>query len=121
MFTAALFLLTKFVKMCKSAKPVTAVDVKVDNTIDQEGGVHLAVLDFHQKNSVLSMLIMLAAAILALYLFNRFCKKRLCNKPDMDTRNQVIELQKALEARPTVPGGVIVNGREMGPLPLNPA
>ena len=122
MSTAALFLFTKLIKMGnQSAKPETKVDVTVDNTVDQEGGVHLAVLDFHQRNSVLSMLIMLAASILALFLFNRFCKKKLCNRPDMDTRNQIMELQKAIEAKPATPGGVIISGREFGPLPLNPA
>ena len=59
---------------------------------------------------------MLVLSIVALFLFNRYCKKRLCNRPDVDTRNQVMELQKAIEARPTTPGGVIISGREFAPL-----
>ena len=115
MFTAILFW---FVKMGnQSAKPETKVDVSVDNTVDQDGGVHLAVLDFHQRNSVLSMVIMLAISVAVLFLFNRYCKKRLCNRPDEDTRNQVMELQKAIEGQPKTPGEVIIAGREFGPLP----
>ena len=125
MSTALLFWFIKTTKMGnQSAKPETKVDVTVDNTVDQDGGVHLAVLDFHQRNSVLSMVIMLAVSIVVLFLFNRYCKKRLCNRPDEDTRNQVMELQKAIEGRPlvttTTPGGVIIAGREFAPLPLNP-
>ena len=101
----------------QSAKPETTVEVKVDNTVDQEGGVHLAVLDFHQQNAVLSMLIMFAISVLALFIFNKYCRKRLCNRPDAISRHQVIKLQKAIEGQPKVPDGVIIAGREYVPVP----
>ena len=114
MFTAVLFW---FIKMGgQSAKPETKVDVKVDNTVDQEGGVHLTVLDFHQKNAVLSMLIMFIISVVALFVFNKYCKKRLCNRPDDVTRHQVMELQKAIEGQPKAPSGVIIAGREFAPV-----
>ena len=80
MSTAALFLFTKLVKMGnQSAKPETKVDVTVD------------VGD--------CMAIMLAVFILALLLFNRYCKERSC-RPDMDIRNQVIKGLEAIETKP---------------------
>ena len=85
----------------QAAKPETKIDVKVDNTIEQEGGVHLAALEFHRGNTVLSLVIMFALSLGVIFLFNRFCKKKLCN-PAVVT--------------PTGPDAVVIGGREFAPI-----
>ena len=103
----------------QAAKPATTVEVQVDNTSKQEGGVHLAVLDFHQQNTVLSMIIMFAIAILSLFIWNKYCRKRCCNRPEVISRHEVIEMRekfKAIEG-PQTHDGVIISGREYAPVP----
>ena len=78
----------------------------------------MAVLDFHQQNTVLSMLIMFAISVLALFIFNKYCRKRCCNRPEVISRHEVIKLQKAIEGPPKVHDGVIIAGREYAPVPV---
>ena len=103
----------------QAAKPATTVEVQVDNTSKQEGGVHLAVLEFHQQNTVISMIIMFIIALLGLFIWRKYCRTRCCKKPQVISRHEVIDMKekfKAIEG-PKTYDGVIIAGIEYAPVP----
>ena len=86
----------------QAAKPETKIDVKVDNTSEQEGGgVHLMALEFHRGNTVLSLVLMFVLSLGVIFVFNRFCKKKVCNPAMVAT---------------TGPDNVVIGGREFAPM-----
>ena len=100
----------------QSTKPATTVEVAVDNRSTQEAGVHLAVLKFHQNNPVITLAIMFIFALVALYLYKRYCSKRCCTRAQVVSKHERIEMKemmKAIEAPPL--DGLIIAGVEYVP------
>ena len=100
----------------QATKPTTKVQVAVDNRSTQEAGVHLAVLEFHENNPVITLIIMFIFILVALYLYKRYCHMRCCNRAQV-IKQQQIEMKpmmKAIEA-PAPLDGLIIAGVEYIP------
>ena len=99
----------------QSTKLATKVEVAVDNRSTQEGGVHLAVLEFHHQNPVITLVIMFIIALVALYLYKRYCSKRCCTRAQVVSKHERVEMKemKAIEA--PLLDGLIIAGVEYVP------
>ena len=74
-------------------------------------------LEFHHQNPVITMIIMFIIALLALFLWKKYCSKRCCTKAQVVSKHEVIEMKekfKAIEA-PTTHDGIIIAGVEYVP------
>ena len=101
----------------QAAKPTTKVAVAVDNRSNQSAGVHLALLEFHENNPVVTLVLMAAFTLVALYVYKRYCHKRCCKRAHVAKQVQQIEMKpmmKAIEA-PAPLAGLIIEGVEYIP------
>ena len=97
-------------------KPATKVEVAVDNRSTQEGGVHLAFLEFHHQNPVITLVIMFIIALVALYLYKRYCSKWCCTRAQVVSKHERIEMKEMVKAIEQPPlDGLIIAGVEYVP------
>ena len=76
--------------------------------------MHLAVLEFHENNPLIMLIMMTVFILVALYLYKRYCHKRCCNRAQVTKQVQQIEMKpmmKVIEA-PAPLDGLIIAGVE---------
>ena len=102
----------------QAAKPTTKVAVAVDNRSNQSAGVHLALLEFHENNPVVTLVLMAAFTLVALYVYKRYCHKWCCKQVQVAQQlPQHIEMKPIMKAikAPAPLAGLIIEGVEYIP------